>query len=122
MPKPGKTGLVRIVHACGYSMNGLRAAWRHEAAFRQEAVLVLLLLPLALWLGTSGLERAVLAGSLFLVLIAELFNSGIEAVVDRVDNEWHELCGRAKDIASAAVFLALLNVTVTWALILLPRL
>lgn len=121
MPKPGRRGIARIVHATGYSINGLRAAFRCEAAFRQELLLCLLLVPLGLWLGESGVERALLIGSLFLVLITELLNSAIEAVVDRVDSNWHELCGRAKDIASAAVALSLLNVLVVWALVLTPR-
>ncbi len=112
--KPGKTGLARILDAAGYSWQGLTAAYRHEAAFRQEFYLALLFIPLAFWFGESGLEVAVLIGSLFIVLIAEIFNSAIEAVVDRFGHEHHELSGRAKDMGSAAVFLALLNVTITW--------
>lgn len=119
--KPGATGIVRVINAFGYSMKGLRAAFIHEAAFRQELLLCVLLLPLALWLGRSGIEQALLVGSLFLVLIVELANSAIEAIVDRVGSEMHELSGRAKDIGSAAVLLALLNLFVVWALLLCDR-
>lgn len=120
--KPGATGLRRIINAGGYSMQGLRAALLNEAAFRQELFLCLVLAPLGLWLGQGGVERAMLLGSLFLVLIVELLNSAVEALVDRVGSEYHELSGRAKDIGSAAVFIALLNVVVVWGLILYPRL
>lgn len=116
--KPGATGLTRIINAFGYSMKGLKAALIHEAAFRQELLLCVLMLPLALWLGSNGIERALLIGSLFLVLIVELVNSAIEAIVDRVGSEMHELSGRAKDIGSAAVLLSLANVFVVWALVL----
>ncbi|HXH02487.1 MAG TPA: diacylglycerol kinase [Candidatus Competibacteraceae bacterium] len=112
-------GLRRLVNAAGHSWAGLRAAWRNEEAFRQEALACLLLVPLALWLGGNGAERALLAGSLALVLIAELLNSGIEAVVDRIGPERHELSGRAKDIGSAAVFVSLVNVALVWGLVLL---
>ena len=118
MPKPGKTGITRVIHAFGYSMQGLQAAFRHEAAFRQELLLCVVLTPVALWLGHDGVERALLVGSLFLVLIVELLNSAVEAVVDRVDDDWSTLSGRAKDIGSAAVFLALLNVAAVWGLVL----
>jgi len=120
MSKPGNTGLTRIIKAAGYSWAGLKAAFRHEAAFRQELALCLVMIPLAVWLGQTGIERALLIGSLLLVLIAELINSAIEAVVDRFGGEQHELSGRAKDIGSAAVFIALLNVIVVWALLLTP--
>lgn len=120
--KPGATGLTRIINAAGYSMKGLRAALVNEAAFRQELLLCLVLTPLGLWLGQDGVERALLIGSLFLVLIVELLNSAVEALVDRVGSDYHELSGRAKDIGSAAVFIALLNVAVVWGLILYPRL
>ncbi|MCW8827963.1 MAG: diacylglycerol kinase [Gammaproteobacteria bacterium] len=119
--KPGATGLRRIINAGGYSLQGLRAALFNEAAFRQELFLCLLLTPLGLWLGQDGVERALLVGSLFLVLIVELLNSAVEALVDRVGSDYHELSGRAKDIGSAAVFIALLNVAVVWGLILYPR-
>ena len=116
--KPGKTGIARIIAAGGYSWQGLTAAWRHEAAFRQELFLSIFLLPLAVWLGESGLESALMIASLFIVLIAEIINSAIEAVVDRFGPEMHELSGRAKDMGSAAVFLALVNVAVVWLLII----
>ena len=117
--KPGKTGISRIIDAAGYSWQGLSAAYQHEAAFRQELFLALIMVPLAIWLGENGLESAILIGSVFVVLIAEILNSAIEAVVDRFGHEHHELSGRAKDMGSAAVFLALTNVAITWGLILL---
>lgn len=116
--KPGKTGIARIIAAGGYSWQGLTAAWQHEAAFRQELFLSIFLLPLAIWLAETGLESAIMIASLFMVLIAEIINSAIEAVVDRLGSEHHELSGRAKDMGSAAVFLALLNVAIVWTLIL----
>jgi len=119
MSKPGNTGLKRVIKAAGYSWAGLKAAFKHEAAFRQELALCLVLIPTGLWLGQSGIERALLIGSLLLVLIIELLNSAIEAVVDRFGGEQHELSGRAKDIGSAAVFIALINAAMTWALLLL---
>jgi diacylglycerol kinase (ATP) len=117
MAKPGATGITRIIHAFGYSMKGLRAALRHESAFRQEALLFVVLLPVALWLGQGVLQYILLIGSLLLVLVVELINSAIEAVVDRIGEERHELAGRAKDMGSAAVFITLLNVGLIWALI-----
>ncbi len=120
MSKPGNTGLKRVIKAAGYSWAGLKAAFKHEAAFRQELALCLVLIPTGLWLGESGIERALLIGSLLLVLIIELLNSAIEAVVDRFGGEQHELSGRAKDIGSAAVFIALLNTVVIWVLLLIP--
>ena len=116
--KPGSTGLLRIWRAFGFSLAGLRAAWRHEAAFRQEVVLLVLLGPLGLWLGEDGSERALLVGSLGLVLLTELLNSAIEAVVDRHGSEHHELAGRAKDTGSAAVLVAIVIACVTWLLVL----
>lgn len=107
------------MYAAGYSWQGLIATYKYEAAFRQELALCLVLAPVGWWLGDSGLERAVLIGSLFLVLIVEVLNSATEAVVDRVGEEKHELSGRAKDMGSAAVFLSLLNVVVVWACVLL---
>ena len=112
---------MRVWRAFGWSMAGLRAAWRNEAAFRQEAVLCVALVPLALWLGGSGVERALLLGSLALVLVAELLNSAVEAVVDRIGPEQHELSGRAKDLGSAAVFISLANVITVWLCVLLPH-
>ena len=117
MAKPGKTGLTRIIDAFGYSMKGMRSALRHESAFRQEAVLFVVLLPAAIWLGQSGIQYILLVGSLLLVLIVELLNSAIEAVVDRIGDEHHELAGRAKDMGSAAVFISLANVFFIWAVI-----
>ena len=119
MGKPGNTGLKRIIRAGGYSWKGLKSTFKHEAAFRQELVLFFVLAPLGYWLGENGIERALLIGSLFLVLIVELLNSAIEAVVDRFGGELHKLSGRAKDMGSAAVFIALVNVVVLWALVLL---
>lgn len=112
-------GWRRLINATAYSWAGLRAAWRNEEAFRQESLLCIVLTPLALWLGDSGVERALLIGSLLLIVIVELLNSGIEAVVDRIGPERHELSGRAKDIGSAAVFMSLLNAAVVWLLIVL---
>ncbi len=118
MAKPGKTGLARVIDAAGYSWLGFQAAYRHESAFRQELWLALLLTPLALWLGSDGVDYALLIGSLLLVLIVELLNSAVEAVVDRISDEHHELAGRAKDIGSAAVFVALANVALVWFFVL----
>ncbi len=117
----GNTGLTRIIKAGGYSWKGLRSTFKHEAAFRQELALFVILAPLGLWLGDSGAERAVLVGSLILVLIVELLNSAVEAVVDRFGGEIHTLSARAKDMGSAAVFLSLMNVCVIWLVVLLPK-
>ncbi|MEZ5611496.1 MAG: diacylglycerol kinase [Rhodocyclaceae bacterium] len=118
-PFKGKTGLRRLINAFGYSMNGLATAFRVEDAFRQEVLLAAVLIPLALWLELSGIERAMLIASVMLVLVVELLNSAIEATVDRVSLDSHSLAKRAKDIGSAAVFVALLNAAVIWALVLL---
>ena len=118
-PFKSKTGLRRIINATGYSLAGLRDAYEHEHAFRQECLLALVLVPIALFLPVSGLERALMIGAVLLVLIVELLNSAIEAAVDRVSLDRHELAKRAKDIGSAAVFLSLVNVAVVWGLILL---
>jgi diacylglycerol kinase (ATP) len=118
-PFKGKTGLRRILNAFHYSLDGLAAAYRHEDAFRQEIWLTLVAIPLALWLGDSALERALMIGCILLVLIVELVNSAIEATVDRVSLERHQLAKRAKDIGSAAVLIALINAAVVWGLILL---
>ena len=112
------TGLRRIIRATLNSVAGLRAAWRNEAAFRQECVLAVILTPAAFWVGDSAVELVLLIGSVMFVLIVELLNSAIEATVDRVGTERHELSGRAKDLASAAVLLSLLLAAVTWGLIL----
>ena len=117
-PHKGKTGLQRLVNATRYSLAGLAAAFRHEAAFRQELVLAAVLVPLGLWLGGSGAEKALLAGSVLLVLIVELLNSAVEATVDRISIEEHALAKRAKDLGSAAVMIALANVALVWLLVL----
>lgn len=121
MPPSDNRGIRRLLAATGYSLAGLRAAWRHEAAFRQEVVLALVLAPLAFWLGETSLQRLLLLGSCLLVLIVELLNSAIEAVVDRIGPELHELSGRAKDLGSAAVFLSLLLAAAAWAVVALER-
>lgn len=121
MAKPGKTGFTRIVDATFFSFAGLRTAWRDEAAFRQELLLAVVLLPAGLWLGRTAVERALLLGSCLIVLIVELLNTGIENVVDRVGREPHPLSGRAKDLGSAAVFMSLVLVLVTWGLIAWAR-
>jgi len=118
-PFKGKTGLRRILNAVGYSWAGLAAAFKHENAFQQEVFLALVLIPLALFLGGSGIERALMIGAVLLVLMVELLNSAIEAAVDRISLEHHQLIKRAKDMGSAAVMIALINVVVIWALILL---
>ena len=115
------TGLRRILHATRYSIAGLRAAWRHEAAFRHECLLAALLVPLAFWIGRSAAERALLIGSCLLVLIVELLNSAVEAAVDRVGAERHPLAGRAKDLGSAAVLIGLVLAGTVWALIAWQR-
>lgn len=116
--KPDHKGLSHVFKAFVYSMKGLRAALKYEEAFRLELIALVIMLPLGLWLGNDGIERALLTASLLLVLIVELVNSAIEAVVDRISTEHHELSGRAKDIGSAAVFLAMMNVLLIWGLVL----
>jgi diacylglycerol kinase (ATP) len=111
----------RAWQAFVWSMQGLRATWAVESSFRLEIYLFVLLAPLALWLGGNGVERAILIGSMMLVLVIEVLNSAVEAVVDRWGPEMHELAGRAKDMGSAAVFLADMNVLLCWGLILAPR-
>ena len=115
----GTEGLERIIKATGYSWQGLKAAYRYEAAFRQEFFLAIILVPLGIWLGQTGLEKTLLVSSIILVLIVELVNSGLEVIVDRIGDEQHKLSGRAKDIGSAAVFISLINVLVVWCLVLL---
>jgi diacylglycerol kinase (ATP) len=114
----GKTGVKRVWNALFYSLAGLGAAFRHEAAFRQEVLLACVLIPIALFLPVSTIGKALMIGSIFLVLITELLNSGIEAIVDRASPEIHPLAKRAKDIGSAAVFLSLINLAVIWALVI----
>ncbi|GGP83342.1 diacylglycerol kinase [Shewanella ulleungensis] len=113
-------GLKRVFRATGFSLKGLKAAWENEAAFRQEAVLAIVMLPIALLVNISTSERILLIMTLMIVLIVELLNSAIEAVVDRVGDEIHPLSGQAKDIASAAVFLSLAMCAITWAMVLIP--
>ena len=117
-PFKGKVGLTRLLNAFGYSLAGLRECYRLEDAFRQEVLLALVLIPLAVFLPVSGVGRALLLGCVLLVLIVELLNSAVEATVDRVGLEKHLLSKRAKDIGSAAVLISLLNVVVVWACVL----
>ncbi len=114
----GKQGLPRLINALGYSKDGLSAAWKNEAAFREEVMLAAIALPLAFYLGRTGIERALLAGSIIFILIVEILNSAVEAVVDKASPEKHELAKRAKDMGSAAVLLSLLNAAVIWACVL----
>ena len=111
----------RVVRALGYSMKGLRAAYKRESAFRQELIMAAVLLPLGVWLGRDPVERILLLGSVLLVLIVELLNSAVEATVDRGGKNWDKLAGRAKDMGSAAVLIALLLVAMTWGLVLYDR-
>jgi diacylglycerol kinase (ATP) len=117
-PFKGKTGITRLINALRYSLDGFAAAYRHEDAFRQETLLAVVLIPLALFLPATAIGKALMIGSVILVLIVELLNSAVEAVVDRVSLERHHLAKRAKDIGSAAVLLALINVVATWSLVL----
>lgn len=119
-PQKGAQGLRRLFNALGYSWAGLCAAWRHEAAFREELLLVAILAPAAFMLTPVGVERALLVGSLLLILLVELLNSAIETAVDRVSDEAHPLSKIAKDIGSAAVLIALVNAATIWALVLWP--
>ena len=116
--KPNGRGIARILRATVCSWQGFKAAWRHEAAFRQETLLAIVFIPLGLWLGQGGVQRALLAGSVLFVPIAELINSAIEAVVDRIGMERHELSGRAKDMGSAIVFLAISLAIMVWCCVL----
>lgn len=120
-PHKGRTGINRVTHAAGYSIDGLRSAYRGESAFRQESWFAVGLVPLAFWLGRGWVEVALLAGSVVLVLIVELLNSAIEAVIDRISLEMHDLSKRAKDIGSAAVFLSLLQCAGIWCAALWQR-
>ena len=120
--KASGQGITRVVRAFGWSLAWLRAAFANEAAFRQEVVVALLMAPLAFWLGQTAVARALLFSSLLLVLLAELLNSAVEAVVDRVGSEQHPLSGRAKDIGSAAVLISLVNAAVVWGFLLCERL
>ncbi|MFM8481269.1 MAG: diacylglycerol kinase [Gammaproteobacteria bacterium] len=118
-PKP--TGLIRLVNAFGNTWKGYVGAFREEAAFRQELALCVVLFPVGLWLGQNGIERALLVGPIFIILIVELLNSGIEATVDRIGLERHQLSGLAKDLGSAAVFTSFALLAVVWALVLFDR-
>lgn len=119
-PQKNRRGLSRLWHAAGYSLQGLQAAWG-EAAFRQEALLAVVLVPLGLMLGRTWTEGALLVGSVFAVLIVELLNTGVESVVDRVGPEWHDLSKRAKDLGSAAVLLSLLYAAGLWLTVIVLR-
>jgi diacylglycerol kinase (ATP) len=118
MGKAGNTGIKRIIRAGIYSCKGFKACFKNEAAFRQELGLTVVLLPLAFWLGENAIERALMIGVWLIVPTVELLNSGIEAVVDRISDEHHPLAGRAKDVGSAAVFLAFTNASAVWAVLL----
>ena len=115
-------GPARLLKAARWSWQGLCAAWLHESSFRLEVVLFVILAPIGLWLGADGVQRALLVGSLLLVLGVELLNSAVEAVIERYGPEFHELAGRARDMGSAAVFVLMLNVLLVWGLVLGPRL
>jgi diacylglycerol kinase (ATP) len=117
-PHKGKTGLRRVWNALFYSLDGFRAAYKHEDAFRQESLVAAFLIPLALFLPVPGVGKAMMVASVLLVLLVELLNSAVEATVDRISLENHQLAKRAKDIGSAAVFVSLLNALVVWTLVL----
>lgn len=121
MSKPGKTGVQRVMDAFDYSMKGLVASWKYEAAFRQEVVLAVVLIPAAFWLAQTHIELILLISSVFWVLMAELANSALEAVVDRIGPERHDLSGRAKDIGSALVFLSLMLLVIIWVIVIINR-
>jgi diacylglycerol kinase (ATP) len=117
-PYKGKTGLRRLWNAFGYSLAGFRAAYKHEDAFRQEVLLAVIMVPLALWLPATHIGKALMIGSVLLVIMVELLNSAVEATVDRISLDSHTLAKRAKDIGSAAVLVSLINVLVIWGLVL----
>lgn len=119
-PQKHRKGLSRLWHAFGYSLAGLRAGW-HETAFRQELLASVILLPMAFWLGRTWAETVLLAGTVILIMIVELLNTGIETAIDRIGPEWHDLSKRAKDMGSAAVLLSLLLCAGTWAIALFHR-
>lgn len=121
MGKTGATGIRRIINATGYSWLGLKAAYKHESAFRQEVWLAVIMIPLGFYLGQDWTDKAVLIGSVLFVLTVELLNSGIEAVVDRVGDELHKLSGRAKDMGSAAVLISLIIAAMIWTAILVDN-
>ena len=119
--KPGETGIKRIISAGGYSIKGLCFAWKNEAAFRQEVVLAVIMVPLAFWLGETVVEQALLLLTLGLVVITELVNTAIEAVVDRVGSELHTLAGAAKDVGSATVLVSITLLLLVWGLFLYEK-
>jgi diacylglycerol kinase (ATP) len=121
MAKPGNTGIKRVIRATRFSAQGFLHAWRHEAAFRQELGAGVIMTPVAIWLGPTAYERLLLIACLLLVLMVELLNSAIEAAIDRVGEEHHELSGRAKDLGSAAVFVSLTLVVLVWAAVAWKR-
>ncbi len=114
----GKKGLTRLINALGYSRDGIRAAWQNEAAFREEILLAAITIPLAIYLGKTGVDRALMIGSIILILIVEILNSAVEAVVDKASPEKNELAKRAKDMGSAAVLFSLINAATIWVCIL----
>ncbi|MBI2724958.1 MAG: diacylglycerol kinase [Polaromonas sp.] len=120
-PQKHRKGMSRLWHALGYSVAGLRAGW-HETAFRQELLASAVLLPAAFWLGNTWMETAMLAGTVILIMIVELLNTGIETAIDRIGPEWHDLSKRAKDMGSAAVLLSLILCAGTWSMALLHKL
>ena len=117
--KPGKKGIARIIDAAGYSLKGIRFSWKNESAFRQELVLAVLMLPAAIFIGRTTTETVLMISSVFLVIIVELLNTGLEAIVDKASPEVNPLAGAAKDCGSAAVFFALVNVVVVWLIIII---
>lgn len=118
MAKTGATGITRIVNAAGYSWLGFKAAYKNEAAFRQELWLAIILIPAGIYLGETLLDKALLVSSILFVLVVELLNSAIESIVDRIGNEPHELSGRAKDMGSSAVFLSITITIIIWLAVL----
>lgn len=114
-------GLRRLINATRYSIAGLKAAWKNEEAFRMEVVAAAIMLPLAFWLGQTASQRGLLVVTCFIVMITELLNSAIEAIVDRIGAEHHELSGRAKDIGSAAVMVSLIMTAIVWAIVIMER-
>ena len=118
MGNQNATGIHRIINAFFFTLKGLKAIWHHEEAFRQEVLLFIVTIPLAIWLGERNIEKLLLIGSMVLVLLIEMLNSAVETVVDRIGLEHHELSGRAKDMGSAAVFVALAWAATTWIVIL----
>ena len=120
--KPESTGIKHIIDAAGYSISGFKAAWQNESAVRQEVCVFSVLIPVAFWLGSSAVETVLLIGCCLLVFMAEIMNAALEAVVDRIGSERHELSGRAKDLASAAVYVAWANLVMVWVLIGADRL